>query len=90
MSGFSMRVATLSELPEDHKVFAENHKGAIHAETHIDMPNTKEGMSHKTVKQMVWRKNVVKGTWGAKLVDGLQESDFDLVLRRNGHADIFM
>ena len=46
-------------------------------------------MGHKTVKQIALMKCCMKKTWGAQLVDGLQESDFDLVLRRNMHSEIW-
>ena len=40
-------------------------------------------MSHKTVKQMLLRKGCIQKTWGAQLVDGLKEGDFDIVIRRS-------
>ena len=67
-----------------------NHKNATPFETQIDLPNTKKGMSHQTVKQVLLPTACVKGTWGAELVEGLQESDFDLVMGRNSHPDVWM
>ena len=90
MPGFTMRAAALNEITDNNKAFAHNHKGATAHETHIDLPNTKKGMSDKTVKQMLLRKGCIKGTWGAKLVDGLPESAFDLVIRRNSHSETWM
>ena len=90
MAGFAMRVATLNEMPDNHKSMAHNHKGAKPLETHIDLPNTNKEKSHETVKQKVWPKVCVAGTWGAKMVEGLQESDFDFVVRKNLHADVVM
>ena len=87
MPGFAMRITTLSECPENHKAMAHNVKGATPHETYIDFPNPKKGMGHKTIKQMSLKKVCLKGTWGSQLVDGLQESDFDLVVRRNRHPD---
>lgn len=88
--GFAMRITTVNELPDNHMSIADNHKGATPNETLIDVPNTKRGMSHKTIKKTVWNRGCVKGTWRAQLVDGLQESDFDLVVQRNTHPDVFM
>lgn len=89
MPGFAMRLLAMSDIVENAKAFAHNHKGKPF-ETSIDLPNPKEGMSHKTVKQMSIKKCCIKGTWGAQIVDGLQESDFDVVIRRNSHPDTWM
>lgn len=90
MPGFAMRVATLCEMTHEHKAFAKNNKDVKAHETHIDLPNTKKGMGHKSVKQMALNVGCIKGTWGAKLVDGLQEGDYDFVVRRNSHPDVWM
>ena len=90
MPGFAMRVATLNEMPDNHKSMAHNHRGATPHESQVNLPNTKKGQGHETVKQKLWPKVCVAGTWGAKMVDGLQESDFDFVVRKNLHADVVM
>ena len=89
MPGFAMRITTLSEIPDNHKAMAHNNNGAKLGDPCIDLPNTKKGMGHKTAKQVALMKCCMEKTWGAQLVDGLQESDFDLVLRRNMHPDIW-
>ena len=90
MSGFEMRASSLCEVPHSHKAFAHNHEGATALETHIDLPNTREGKGHEKVKQPTLRKCCVQGTWGAQLVDGLSEHDFDFVIRRNKHPEVWM
>ena len=89
MPGFAMRAASVSEIPHSHKAFAHNHEGASPLETHIDLPNTKPGHGHKTTKQMLLKTSCIHGTWGAQMVDGLQERDFDFVLRRNKHPEVW-
>lgn len=90
LPGFAMRVTTFSDIPENHKAMAHNHTDAKPLETYVESANPKKGMSHKTVKQLALHKCCIQGTWGAQLVDGLQESDFDLVVRRNANADTWM
>lgn len=90
MPGFAMRITTLNEVPESHKVLAHNHEGAKPWETHVESPNAKKGMGHQTVKIRTWPKFCLRESWGAQLVYGLQESDFDLVVRRNTHDEVAM
>ena len=90
MPDFAMRVASISENPENHKAFAHNYKGAAAWETHIDLPNSKKGMGHETVKQVLFPRVNMMGTWGARMVDGLGDSVFDFVVRRNTHPDSWM
>lgn len=90
MPGFALRISASLENHKDNKVLIHNHKNATPFETQIDLPNTKKGMGHQTVKQLLLPTACVKGTWGAQLVDGLRVSDFDLVVTRNSHPDVWM
>lgn len=60
--GFAMRITTLSEIPDNHKAMAHNNKRAKPGDLCIDLPNTKKGMGHKTVKQVALMKCCMKKT----------------------------
>ena len=88
MPGFAFKVATMNAHPDDHKAFAHNYQDAVPHETHVDLPNTKPGSEHETVKQKLWPKCCQPGTKGHELVEGLDEASFDMILMKNQHSDV--
>jgi nicotinamidase-related amidase len=83
-SHFAVKVATQDWHPENHISFASNHPPPNNKpfESFIDMKNLVANRPHETMKQRLWPVHCVQGTKGSELVEELDASKVDIVIKK--------
>lgn len=82
--GFSFKVATQDWHPTKHISFASNHPPPNNKpfECFVDMKNLVGGKPEETMKQRLWPVHCVQGSRGAEIIDEIDKSKADLIIKK--------
>lgn len=85
--GFDYKIATLTNAPDDHVMFASSHSdGKVNDDLHHKNP--KGGKGHETVKSFLQKSHSKRGSWGNTFTSDFQREHVDLVVKKFGHRDV--
>jgi nicotinamidase-related amidase len=84
LPGFLLRVATQDWHPTSHISFANNHPSPNNKpfEDYVDVRNWVAGRQDETTKQRLWPVHCVQGTSGAEIIDEINASKLDLIVKK--------
>lgn len=84
LPGFLLKVATQDWHPASHVSFASNHPPPNNKpfEDYVDVRNWVAGKQDDTTKQRLWPVHCVQGTRGAAIIEEIDVSKIDLVVKK--------
>lgn len=89
---FAVKVATQDYHPQDHISFASNHPSPNNKpfESFIELKNLVANKPEETMKQRLWPDHCVQGTKGCDLIDELDATKFDLIVKKGMDSRVEM